>query len=75
MKKYLFFLIIFFSFVLQIYGQNARIASLVNRCISLAEIYKKDDLSAIIESPRKLNNGSVEIIIGFSRNLSGLENM
>ncbi|MDR0321537.1 MAG: hypothetical protein LBI28_08545 [Treponema sp.] len=155
MKKHLFFLLIFFSLVLQVHGngQNDRVALLVNRCISLldqpvpagfrymgdapgpntqvfysdegilllvhngivtvssvhntfssdnevnkhrasfsrylernnweffhrssrgAEIYKKDDLSAIIESPRRLNNGSIETLIGFSRSLLGLENM
>jgi hypothetical protein len=40
-----------------------------------ADIYKKGDLSAIIESPRKLDNGSIEIMIGVSRKLLGLENM
>jgi len=39
-----------------------------------AEIYLRDGLYAIIEKPRKNNNGSAETMIGFSRNLN-LENM
>jgi hypothetical protein len=39
-----------------------------------AEIYSKNGLYAIIEKPRKNNNGSLDTMIGFSRNLN-LENM
>jgi hypothetical protein len=146
MRKYLFLLLVFLSFISQIFGQNDRISLLVNRCISLldkpvpngfrqvdthvffsdegillmvfndnvivsskvdkfrsereanrqntlfinyfksndwnyirtssmgAEIFLKDGLHAIIEKPRRHNNGTVETMIGFSRNLN-LENM
>jgi alpha-amylase/alpha-mannosidase (GH57 family) len=39
-----------------------------------AEIYFRDGLHAIIEKPRKHNNGTIETMIGFSRNLN-LDNM
>jgi hypothetical protein len=39
-----------------------------------AEIYSRDDLRAIIEKPKRANNGSIETMIGFSRRLN-VDNM
>jgi hypothetical protein len=43
---------------------------LFRRSSSGAEIYLRNGLYAIIEKPRKQNNGSIETMIGFSRNLN-----
>jgi hypothetical protein len=141
MRKRILFLPIFFSIILQVYGQDFSVAELVNKCISTldkpvpnefrqidkqvffhdgllllvhnelvivssivnvfesdseaqayislfsaffknsdwdfyrtssmrAEIYSRNGLYVIIERPRRHENGSIETMIGFSRNLN-----